>query len=57
MKKDIELEVVEEYVIDGVHRFKLKVKGSNIVFNVSAENLEEAVRKVIDMMKSLKLIQ
>jgi len=57
MKKDIELEVVEEYVIDGVHRFKLKVKGSNIVFNVNAENLEEAVRRVIDMMKSLKLIQ
>jgi uncharacterized protein YpuA (DUF1002 family) len=57
VKKDLELEVIEEYVIDGIHRFKLRIKGSNIIFNVSAEDLEEAVKKVIDMMKSLKLIQ
>ncbi len=55
MNTEIELELVEEYIINDEHRFKLRVKGTKLIFNVSATNLEEAVNKVITIMKSLKL--
>lgn len=54
-EKGIVLELVEEYIIDGERRFKLRIKGTNLVFNVSGDNLEEAAKRAISMVKSLKL--
>lgn len=53
---EVELELIEEYRINDEHRFKLKVKGTNIIFNVAADDLGEAVNKVIKMMKDLKML-
>lgn len=53
--EEVVLELIEEYVIDGERRFKLRIKGTNLVFNVSGDNLEEAVKKATSMIKSLKI--
>lgn len=55
MGEEVVLELVEEYVINGEHRFKLRMKGTNLVFNVSGDSLEDAVRKAVSIIKSLKL--
>ncbi|MEM4499007.1 MAG: hypothetical protein QXH57_02715 [Sulfolobales archaeon] len=54
-ENELVLELIEEYIIDGERRFKLKIKGTNLVFNVSGSNLEEAVRKATSMIKYLKI--
>jgi len=56
MSEGVTLELIEEYIIMGEHRFKLRLRGTNIVFNVSANSLEEAVSKAINMIKGLKII-
>jgi len=56
MGEGVTLELIEEYVIMGEHRFKLRLRGTNIVFNVSANSLDEAVSKAINMIKGLKII-
>ncbi len=55
MSDEVVLELVEEYIIDGEHRFKLRIKGTKLILNVTAENLEEAVKKAIPMIKSFNL--
>lgn len=53
--EEVVLELIEEYIIDGERRFKLRIKETDLVFNVSGDNLEEAVKKTTSMIKSLKL--
>jgi len=36
-----EFEIIEEYFLNGEHRFRLKLKGTNIIVNVVAETPEE----------------
>ncbi|WP_157463181.1 DUF1508 domain-containing protein [Caldisphaera lagunensis] len=48
-----EFEVIEEYFLNGEHRFRLKEKNSNIIVNVSAENVDEAAEKASKMLSNL----
>ncbi len=55
-----EFEVIEEYFLNGEHRFRLKVRGTNLIVNVSAETLQEAASKaagLLDRTKAFRLLQ
>ncbi|HIH90318.1 hypothetical protein [Ignicoccus hospitalis] len=45
-----ELEVLESYELFAEKRFVIRLKGTNIKFNVSAHNEDEAVRKVESLL-------
>ncbi len=48
-----ELEVVESYKMLGEPRFRVKVKGTNIVINVHASSEEEALKKAREILNDL----
>ena len=50
----LELEVVEEYVLLGERRFRIRVKGTNIYVNVAASSREEALSKALSMLEKLR---
>jgi len=52
----VDLEVIEEYVIEGQRRYRVRLKGTNIVVNVEAQNDEEALQKVAELMVKLKMV-
>ncbi len=52
----VDLEIIEEYIIEGQRRYRIRLKGTNIVVNVEAQNDEEALRKVAELMVKLKMI-
>ena len=52
----VDLEIIEEYIIEGQRRYRVRLKGTNIVVNVEAQNEEEALRKVAELMVKLKMI-
>lgn len=47
-------EVVEEYVKHGMRRFKVRVKGTNLVFDVIADNVEEALKRAEEMARRVQ---
>ncbi|MEB3779985.1 MAG: hypothetical protein GSR85_07130 [Desulfurococcales archaeon] len=49
-----ELEVVEEYLLHGERRFKLRVKGSKITVNVAADSIDEAMEKARNILKKIR---
>ncbi len=53
MSVSIDLELIEEYELMGEKRFRFRVKGTNIVINVSAENVEEAKKKALELARDL----
>ncbi len=53
--KNVELELIEEYTFAGQHRFRFKVKNTNIILNVAAENLDEGVKKAVELLSRLRL--
>ncbi len=50
------LEVVEEIEVEGGKRYRIRLLNTNITFNVSASNSEEAVRKAAELALKLGLI-
>jgi hypothetical protein len=46
-----EFELIEEYFLEGEHRYRLKVKGSNLIINVAANSLEEAASKAAGILE------
>lgn len=46
-------EIVEEYVKHGMRRFKVRVKGSNMIFDVHADTAEEALKRAEEMARKL----
>lgn len=52
-KKVIELELVDEYVYMGEKRYRFKIKHTNIIINVRAENPEEGADKAIELLKKI----
>jgi hypothetical protein len=55
-----EFEIVEEYFLNGEHRFRLKLKGTNIIVNVVAETPEEAASRatgILDKVKAYKMLK
>ncbi|MCD6113763.1 MAG: hypothetical protein J7J78_00490 [Thermoprotei archaeon] len=53
--KNLEFEILEEYELLGERRFRVRIKGTKIVLNVSAENNEEAIRKAKELVKKIRL--
>ena len=53
--KNLEFEILEEYELLGERRFRVRIKGTKIVLNVSAESNEEAIRKAKELVKKIKL--
>ena len=51
---EFELEIIEEYYLNGEHRYRIKDKKSGIVINVSAENKEEAAEKAVSILAKVK---
>lgn len=52
-KKDFR--VIEKYLFLNQTRFRIQVKGTNIVFNVQADTEEEAIEKAVDLAKKTGL--
>ena len=50
----MEFELVEEYILHGDRRFRLRVKGTNIIVNVTGESLDEALSKAARMLERMK---
>ncbi len=55
MSKEIELELIEEYVYLGERRFRFKIKGTNVIINVKAESVEKGVEKALEIIRKIKL--
>ena len=54
-KQNVEFELLEEFIINNEHRFRIKIRGTNIILNVSADSLEEAVKKALEIIKKLEI--
>ncbi len=50
------LEVVEEVLVEGGKRYRIRLVNTNITFNVSASSPEEAVEKAAELALKLGLI-
>gem|GEM_PF-2465237 len=50
--RKVEFELIKEYYYASQHRFKLRVKGTSITINVAANNLDEAVEKAFEILRS-----
>jgi len=53
----IELELIEVYRYEGIpgKRFRFQIRNTNIYINVSADDVEEALKKAEDIIKHLEL--
>ena len=49
------LELIEEYTVEGRKRYRFRIKNTNVVINVTAQNIDEAKQKAIDIAKTLKI--
>lgn len=50
----MELEIIDEYIIEGDHRYRIKVKGTKIILNISAKNSEEALEKAKKLFEKIR---
>jgi len=53
---EVEFEIVEVYLLDGQKRFRLRVKGTNIIINVAAESPEEAGEKAATLLERSQVL-
>ena len=49
----VELEIIEEYLLEGDRRYRVRVKGARIILNVSAGSPEEALEKATRLYKKI----
>lgn len=49
----MDLEVIDEYEVMGEKRFRVRVRGSNLVLNVSASTANEALTKARKLLERL----
>ncbi len=54
-KRSMEFELLEEFVINDEHRFRIKIRGTNVILNVSADSLEEAIKKALEIIEKLEI--
>lgn len=50
------LEIIEEVSVEGGKRYRIRLVNTNVTFNVSANNPEEAVRKAAELAVKLGLV-
>jgi hypothetical protein len=53
----VELELLEEYTYVNERRYRFKLRGTDIVINVSADNVDEGIEKAIEVLKKIGLLQ
>ena len=53
--KEEDLEIIDVYKLLGETRYKIRVKGTRLVFNVHANTGEEAIRRVLSLIKKTGL--
>ena len=51
------LEVIEEYELLGEKRYRLRIKGTNVIINVHADSSEEAVKKAVRILQEMGLLE
>ena len=57
---EYDLEVVDEYILQGERRFRVRVKGTRIVVNVAADSVGEALEKakvILDRVDAEKILR
>ncbi len=54
-KKD--LEIVEVLLFMGEKRYRVRIKNTNIVFNVHAEDSNEAIEKTLELIQKVGLTE
>jgi len=52
----VELELLEEYTYINEKRYRFKLRGKDIIVNVSAENVDEGIEKAIEVLKKIGLL-
>jgi len=52
---NLEFEVVEEYILHGERRFRLRIKGTRIIVNVGADSLDEALKKARSIVERVRV--
>ncbi len=50
-----EFDILEEYNLNGEHRYRLKVRGYDVLINVAANNVEEAIAKATAMLDKVRV--
>jgi len=50
----LELEIVEEYLLLGERRFRVRVKGTRLYVNVAASSPQEALAKARSLLEKLR---
>ncbi|AEM38837.1 hypothetical protein Pyrfu_0968 [Pyrolobus fumarii 1A] len=50
-----DFEVIEEYELMGEKRFRVRLKGTNIVFNVAANDAKDAVERAVELARKLEI--
>ncbi len=53
--KEEELEIIDVYKLLGETRYKIRIKGTKLVFNIHANTGEEAIRRVLSLIKKTGL--
>ncbi len=52
----VEFELLETYVLDGVRRYRLRIKGTKLVVNVAASSEEEAIREALRLLERSRIL-
>jgi len=47
--------IIEKYLFLNQTRFRVQVRGTNIVFNIQADNEDEALEKAVDLARKAGL--
>ena len=47
--------IIEKYLFLNQTRFRVQVRGTNIVFNIQADNEDEALEKAVDLARKTGL--
>ncbi len=50
-----DFEVIEEYELLGEKRFRVRLRKTNIVFNVAASTRDEAVERALELARRLEI--
>ena len=54
---DVELVIEDHYILENDSRYKVRVKGTNIIVNVSASSENEALEKAMKLLEKSRLTE
>lgn len=49
------VKLIEVYTVEGARRYRFKINETNLYINVEASSIEEAINKVHQIIKKMKL--